>query len=293
MPAKVNPKALQRTNSQKRGLTKSPTESQTSPEAENKQKAVKMAVADKGDIQDLKKLIAANTCKMDEEFAKLNNSVLLLGNEIATLKKDINHIEARVSVIEKSMETDKDDKTKMAAEINAINQMKLETQLSILNIPHKLEAKQALECMSKWSKLELNDKSIRRAAIVNPPEQSTAILQLDFYELSTKHKLMRHIKVNQRDANKKYIPILTEQVFDIASSSPARGIELNFREPFTEQNRNIFNLARKHKDIFINVWLSRGYIMVKQENGKPIKLNSIDQLKAIINSVKNPEAMQT
>jgi hypothetical protein len=292
MPAKVNPKALQRTNSQKRGLVKSPTENQLSPETGSKQKAIKMAPADKNDIEDLKKLISANTIKMYEEFAKLNNNVLFLTNEISNLKNDMQQIDARVKEIEKSNEIVKNDMTNVAAEVNAINQMKLESQLSILNVPLKIEANQALESISNWSNIELNDKNIRRAAIITPAEKTTAILQLDFYDLSTKHKLMRHIKVNQRDANKKYIPILAEQIFNIAASDPARGIELNFREPFTEQNRNIFNLARKHKDIFANVWLSRGYIMCKQENGKPIKIYSIEHLNLIIKSLKDPDAMQ-
>lgn len=291
--SKVVP-AFQRTNSQKRSLIKSPTESQLSPEQGNNLKARKMAeYADKNDIQELKYLITNNAAKMNDEFEKLNNNVLSITKEISSIKNDMKLMEARVKSIEKTRESNNETISKVSAELNAINQVNLETQLSILNIPPNIEVTQALNSISNWSSIELNDKNIRRAVIVKPATKNTSILQLDFYDLSTKHMLMNYIRINQKDKDKKYVPILTEKIFNISASDPARGIELNFRDSFTELNRNIFNTARKHKDIFVNVWLSRGFIMVKQGNGNKTRINSIEHLNILINNLKDPNTMQS
>lgn len=93
---------------------------------------------------------------------------------------------------------------------------------------------------------------------------------------------MKHVKQLQKDDNKKYIPILTDHVFKLETTNAARGVELNFREAMTDYTREIFNAARKEKDICTNVWISRGYVMVRIKDQKPTKIVSINHLNNII-----------
>ncbi|KAL7016248.1 hypothetical protein ACKWTF_009975 [Chironomus riparius] len=293
MSDEENPATPIRSNSTKRKQNKSLTEPQLSPDLGNKPKVIKMAqYADKNDIQELKQLIATNTVTLNNSITTLNNNIIMLKNDITALKTNMQDITSRIEVIEGSKMSESQILIDTAAEINALNQMKLESQLSILNIPLEIDSKQALEWISKWSKIELNDNNIKRAGIVKPKGKNSAILQLDFYDLAVKHKLMREVKCAQKDKDKKYIPILCEQIFNISPSNVARGQELNFREPFTELNRNLFNTARKHRNIFSNVWVSRGFIMVKQEQGENIKVKSMQQLNLLINTLKNPTSME-
>jgi hypothetical protein len=92
---------------------------------------------------------------------------------------------------------------------------------------------------------------------------------------------MQHVKTLQKDKDKKYIPILTDHVFKLDQNDTARGIELHFRDAFTERSRTIFNAARKVK-IFSGVWISQGYVMVKFDDGKAIKITSINNLNTLI-----------
>lgn len=267
-----NTRAFTRTNSNKRSQDDSRTEAATQQEEGNKQKAARMAnYADKNDIAELKLLISS-----------VNNSIISLRNEVTAMKDDIQHAITRVDELEKADKVMKSDIASIKSDLNAINQLKLESQLSILNVPLDLDAQQALKCISHWSKIQLSEENFRRAAIVKPDGKNSAVFQLDFFDISVKRQLMKTIKINQKDANKKYVPITSEMIFEMSDNNPARGQELHFREPLTEFNRDIFNTARKHRSTFTNVWISRGYIMVKQNDGKVTKINSIDELNKLI-----------
>ena len=130
------PKSSTSTIVQKRAAERSPTEALTSPEQENKPKVIKMSgYADKKDIDMLKELINTNTDSLKDSLMCLSNNVLSLTNEISAMKKDIQEIDSRVQVLEKSQGCSDSGMENMAAELNAINQITLESQLSILNVP--------------------------------------------------------------------------------------------------------------------------------------------------------------
>lgn len=295
MSGSENLKTLTLSTSQKRGLDISFTESKSPPEKGNKQKAQKMH-ADKNDIEELKKLILANTKSLSSINASinaLNQNVLSLTQDMANVKSEILQMNTKIKELEVSKTRDDGEIQNVVSELNAIRQLDLDSKLTILNVPLDIDSKQALNCLGNWANIQLDDKNIRYCAIKKPIGKNSAILQLDFYELSTKHRLMKHVRANQRNNNEKYQPILAEMIFDISPSNAARGLELNFRETFTEINKNIFNTARKHKDIFANVWQSKGFIMVKKtKEGNPIKIKSIEHLNVLINSLKHPKSMQ-
>ena len=293
MSGNNNSKNSTNLTTKKRGLNSSLTLEQISPDKDSKSKAVKMAEpADKEDIKEVKNLIASNTKALNETIATLSNNILTLTAQITSINKNVEKIEARVVKLENAGNKDKLEMEDISAELNAIKQMKLDSQLSILNSPLSIDVKQALENISSWTSMQLNDSNVRRAVIVKPKEKSSAILQLDFYDLSVKDKLMKHVRNKQRDDNKKYVPIMAETIFNVESMDPGIGTELHFRESFTETNRDIYNAAKKHKDIFVGVWINRGYINVKQENGNPIKIKSLKQLNSLIESLKQSISME-
>lgn len=290
MSTNDNSRNYSRSNSQKRTLETSPNQS---IEEGNKQKSIKMADSiDKNDIQELKNLIVTNTTEIKQSIQDLTNKITTLSNEITNVKKDIIDMQSRVEVLENSKRMQGNGLENITSELNAINQMKLESQLSIMNVPLNIDPNKARECIGKWANMKLDDNNIRRCAVAKPIGKNSAILQLDFYDVSAKRKLMSHIKIQQRDKNQKYVPILSEMIFEMTPTDAARGQELHFREPFTEINRNIFNTARTHKDIFVNVWISRGFIIVKTKEGKTIKVKSITELNDLISSAKRPISME-
>ena len=267
----------------KRGLETSPNDSPVTPEQDRIVKAPRMTQnADKNDIQELKELITNTTNEFKIQCANINESLVYIRNDITSTKKDLDDIKSRVEMLENA-EQHKASEI-MEAELNALKQIQLESQLSIHNIPKNIDAKEALECLSIWSKCNLNESVIKRASIGKKDEKVGAVLYLDFYNTSDKHKLMNHVKSAQRDANNKYIPILTDQIFKLNATDIARGLELNFRGAMTDRNREIFNAARKEKKIFTSVQVNQGYVMVKINKDKPIKISSIHQLKSIIMS---------
>lgn len=267
----------------KRGLEISPSEHPISPELKQTIKTPKMAgYADKNDIQEIKNLIQANTAKSDEQYAHLNNNLTMLRNEVAATKNELFNIMTRVQVLENATSGGNKKSEEMVAEINAVKQVLIETQISIHNIPENIETKHAVECLSNWCNIELNENNIKHSSVVSLKQKKSAILFLDFYDLATKHRLMKHVKQLQKDDNKKYIPILTDHVFKLETTNAARGVELNFREAMTDYTREIFNAARKEKDICTNVWISRGYVMVRIKDQKPTKIVSINHLNNII-----------
>ncbi|KAL7043472.1 hypothetical protein ACKWTF_001528 [Chironomus riparius] len=266
----------------KRRIEKSPTEEPNTPEQEIVIKAQRMSVfADKNDIQELKDLIHANTLTLQQDFLQINNTLRLLREDMSATKKEIANIKSRVEVLETAGAQESTKTDEFTAELNAMKQIQMETQLSIHNIPQNIDTKHALECLSSWTKINLNDDNVKHSSIVNLKNKDASIMFLDFYDLATKHKVMKHVRFLQKDKDKKYIPILTEHIFKLETSDAARGIELHFRDAMTDQIRDIFNTARKEKKIFTNVWKSRGYVMVRINEGKPTKIISKNQLNSL------------
>ncbi|KAL7027182.1 hypothetical protein ACKWTF_005340 [Chironomus riparius] len=269
----------------KRSFNSSPSESQNSPK-QDKEKVIKMVqYADKNDVEELKELIRSSTRKMDEDFQQVNNTLLSLRNDIAATKNEIVSIKSRVEVLEKTKIDQNEVNEGLIAELNALKQIDLETKMSIHNLPQSMEVKHIIESLSAWSKIDLNESIIKRASCSNVKNSNTSILFLDFYDLASKHKVMKHVRMSQKDKDKKYIPILTDHIFKLDHADTARGTELNFRDAMTEQTREIFNAARKDKTLITNVWLNQGYVMVRvKDKEKPIKIISLNHLNSIISN---------
>jgi hypothetical protein len=267
----------------KRGLHSSPTDSSITPEHQRVQKVQKMSeYADKNDIQELKKLILTNTNMLEERFKQINNSLTIFRDEMIETKKAITTINARLDLLENAEKNDD-----MISQLNALKQVQIETQVSIHNIPENIDTKHALECFSSWSNTLLNEENVKYSSLVKVKDNPHAILFLEFYNVMVKHKFMKHVRLMQKDKDKKYIPILTDHIFKLEALDPGKGIQLHFRDAITDYNREIFNAARKEKKIFSNVWISRGYVMVRISNTKPVKVTSMSSLNSLISSHKN------
>ena len=99
---------------------------------------------------------------------------------------------------------------------------------------------------------------------------------------------MQIVKSCQKDINKRHVPLLCENVFELQTNNKSRGVELQFRNSMTNVNRDIFNEARKFKSIFCAVWINQGNILVREKEGtKPVRLQSMEELKATIEDIKS------
>ena len=242
-------------------------------------------------IMEFKNLYKTTIKEMRDDFSQLRNDLVTLTSDLTAARKDINELKTRVEKIEKEGPKESNTLLATSAQVNALEQRNIDTQLSILNVPSKLEINNILSSLSAWSKMQLDENAFKRAVLVsskNKSKENTSTLQLDFGSIINKSRFMKHVKSLQKDEQKKYIPILTESIFDIQPTDPARGKELQFRDQFTEVNKQIFNQAKKHKTVFKAVWKNSGYINVKCEPElKPIRILSIDHLNKLIESKQN------
>jgi hypothetical protein len=225
---------------------------------------------------------------MREEYKKANENITLLTTELTAARKDINALTSRVDKIEKEKHEELKMATQTAAKLNALEQRAIDTQLSISNVPACLDTDKALAELSNWSNIKLDETAINRAAITTSKNKTSSNLQIDFANINTKARFMRFVKTKQKNENKKYIPILAEHIFGISDTNTARGLELSFRDQFTEVNKKIFNKARDNKNIFTAVWKSQGYIYCKSlPEDKPIRILSLEHLQLLIKSKQN------
>jgi hypothetical protein len=282
-----------RSNSQKRLLDLSPSEQHTQPRNDNKKNKVSMAT--KADISEITKSISefrkhydTTTKEMRDEYKKVNDNITLLTTELIAARRDINELMTRVEKIEKDKESESKLASTESAKVNALEQRAIDTQLCISNVPPCVDTDKALAALSNWSNIKLDEMTINRAAIISSKNKRSSNLHIDFANINIKSRFMRYVKAKQKNELKKYMPILAEHIFVIPEDDTTRGLELNFRDQFTEVNKKIFNAAREKKDLFIAVWKSQGYIYCKSlPEDKPIRILSLDHLQELIKGKQN------
>lgn len=283
-----------RANSQKRLLDLSLTEEQSLPKNDNKKKK-NSNMASKADINEItnsihefRKHYDTTTSEMRDEYKKMNDNIALITTELLAARKDINELMTRVDKIENERQVEIKVASLTSAKLNALEQRVLDTQLHISSVPPCVDTDKALAALSAWSNIKLDEIAINRATITTSKSKSATNMQIEFANINTKTRFMRHVKAKQKNAQKKYVPILAEHIFDIPEADTARGLELNFRDQFTEVNKMIFNKARENKHIFTAIWKSQGLINVKcPPENKPIRILSLEHLETLIKDKQN------
>ena len=256
----------------------------------------------KKSLQAINKVLESNTSEAkitNQSIKKLQNDVSNIDENLSEIRREIDQNNEKLEVMGKNLDrTDKqvENHDQIINEqanlikcqqsiINSLQQKSISTQISIHNIPGNLDKNQVNTALSNWSKLDISDGTIKKSNLVKQKSLRTANYYIDFYSDSTKDQFMRFIKSKQRDASRKYVPILSEHIFDIPEDNPCRGMEINIRIVMSDINKKIFNRAREVKSIFKFVWLDvDGYVMIKEDqDDKAIKITSIEHLEKEIN----------
>lgn len=225
--------------------------------------------------------------KLEELTQKIANNISMLTAEVKQVKDEITEIRAEVLTLEESNIEIHNKISDHDFQLNIIKQRLLENQLAMVNIAPTLNEESFLDDMDKWSGNILKQSLLSHNFSSNNKFKSKSAF-LNFNTLSDKKKFMNFLKTKQKDANKKFIPILNENIFTLKDSDINRANVIEFRTPMTKMNRDIFNKARdakKKNAVIEGVWISNGSVRIRIKNMKPIQINSVQQLDELFNSM--------
>ncbi|KAL7022275.1 hypothetical protein ACKWTF_012194 [Chironomus riparius] len=234
--------------------------------------------------------LKTSLANLQSEVTKIDETLISIRNDLALTKQDVVEIKQRLDNTDEIQVKQAVINEEVTASINKLLQLSKASELSIHNLPTEFEKSYIISNFATWSGLKLNDDSFKHSSLVTSKKGTSTTLYLDFCNESLKLQLMKIVKSCQRDINKKYIPLLCENIFELPMNCKSRGVELQFRNSMTNVNREIFNEARKFKLLFCAVWLNQGNILVKEKEGsKPIRILSMNDLKTKIAGIKTKD----
>jgi tetrahydromethanopterin S-methyltransferase subunit G len=233
------------------------------------------------DLQTINNTIAEMNKNMISEFQKLNSRFDDLESRLSNANQEIEQIKEKQTVQDSQIAS-------LHSQLNKQIQLGLENQLSIHNLPSKLDAKMLIESLNKWSHNLFNETMIKKINLPLNKSKTSKSAYIHFWDDKDKIKLLKFIKAQQKDNNKKYKPILNEDIFQLGEADTNRGVSLSFRSPMSEINREIFNYLRKESRLKYKeaaVWISQGLVMIKiRRDDKPIAIHSIQQARQLLNN---------
>ena len=262
-----------------------PTEEETSP----KKPCHNMSISDKdlkNFMDEMRGQMTAMSQRMDEWNRNFDCKIDTLIADVNLVKKDLEDVRGEVINLEvDNLEIHKKIQSH-DSQINAINQILLEKQITMVNIASTIKEDNFLEDMNKWCNNILKDTLMSHNFSSNEKYKSKSA-HSHFNTLNNKKKFLSFLKTKQKDANNKFIPVLNENIFTLKDSDVNRAKAIEFRTPMTYINRVIFNKARdaKKKNAAIEgVWISNGTIKIRMKNKKPVQINEIEQLKDLFST---------
>ncbi|CAG9799289.1 unnamed protein product [Chironomus riparius] len=263
----------------------SPTEEQTSP----KKKCSSMSNVEKDlklFMEEMRGQMTSMSQKMDEWNRHFDSKVDTMIADVNQVKKDLEDVRGEIINLEvDNVEIQKKIKNH-DSQLNAINQMMLEKEITMVNIASTIKEEKFLEDMNKWSNNIIKETLMSHNFSSNAKYKSKSA-HLHFNTMNDKKKFLNFLKTKQRDVNKKYIPILNENIFTLQDSDVNRANAIEFRTPMTSINRELFNKARnaKKKNPSIEgVWISNGTMRIRIKDKKPVQINDIEQLTDLFSS---------
>lgn len=233
-------------------------------------------------------LINTAITNIQTEMSNMNLRISTTEESLISARNGVSKVSKRVDDLEIDKNTLAVSQQNQLSAINSMEQIKMVRNMTIHNIPQELELDKALLDIGRWSGFQLSRENLKSARLTN--QYRKKYLHLEFWQEKDKFEFNRNIKSKQKNPDGSYIPVLCENVFELDVQSTSRGVELLFRQPMTEINREIFNEARKHREVLKFVWIGgNGHVMVKQdEKARPTVIHSLEHLATVIELIKNP-----
>lgn len=239
-------------------------------------------------MEEMRRDIANMTQKIDDLNVKFDSSIEKLISDVNQVKKDLIDVRAEVMQVE---EDNAETRIKLRThenELNALNQRMIDNNITMVNIAPTIDENLFLSDMNKWSE-NVFKESIMEYNITSSHKYKTKSAHIHFKSMDSKKKFLKFLKTKQQDVNKKYIPVLNENIFTLSDSDVNRANVIDFRTPMTPTNREIFNLARKarkNSNLIDGVWISNGTVKIQIKNGKPIQIKDVEHLKETLSAYK-------
>lgn len=222
--------------------------------------------------------------KMDKMVESLNGKIDGIKDEIDKLRRDINENKSQMD--EMKIKHIEHDTQLISHEIrlNIIDQLALENQVMITNLPMAINKDKFLDDFNKWSNNMMHPSKLSKLNM-NTYQNTSKTAFVHFHDVGDKTKLLQFIQNKQRIDPNKFNPITNEMVFTLAEGDISKPKIIDFRTPMTDVNKQIHaqavKMKREHKSIQ-NIRLVNGSIQVRlKDNPKPMIIHSIEQLNNI------------
>jgi hypothetical protein len=205
------------------------------------------------DMMQLLNTINNNTTITQADIKVLTGKVNDLGVSVAAINRDISQIKSdlelsKQQITESKKQLEQHDKVleSIVAASNKQEQLALDDQVSITNLPLEINEKSLLQCLSSWSKQALDEKMVRRVSLIVARDRKSKMAFMTFWNDQAKFHFMDSVKQKLKDANGKHIPILTDHVFGefLRIDHEHRATPIYFRTPMSKHNQALFNFIR-------------------------------------------------
>lgn len=274
------------TNTRSNSLTRQnesrtrPREQETSPDMDQKQsKKVKT------DMQMVTELLMSIKTELSEEIKKmeknLNAKIDGITSEINKLRSDIKDNKQQMEEI-KAKNTEHDIQLNShEIRLNTIDQMAMENQLMVTNLPLSINKEKFLEDINKWSNNMLSAPKLSKT-IINTYKNSSKTAFIHFHNVGDKTIFMQYVNSKQHVHSNTFSPITNEMIFSLSEDDISRAKVVDFRTPLTDINKQIQAAAlkmKKEKKCIQSIKLVNGSIQIRLKgNSKPMFIHSTEQL---------------
>lgn len=218
-----------------------------------------------------------------ENMNGMNIKIDALRNDFHDLSTNMRNMGENIKEIEEEQAQQRNTLCDHEARLNMIEQLNLENQIMITNLPLAINRESFINDFNKWSNNRLDPSKINKV-IINTYKNSSKTAFVHFRNSNDKLELMDFIKGKQIDKNRKFSPITNAHIFNLKSTDLSLPNIISFRTPMTDINKKIFNLAMKtkrEKKTIDAISLRNGSINIKWRGQlKFTSIHSIEQLES-------------
>lgn len=217
--------------------------------------------------------------KLELHMQKIEMDVQQLRNDFEQTKEDINRLNTTQNMANEKI-------LDLEVRQNILEQQALENQLIMMNLPPSISNEKLIESINNWTGNITKKESINKVNIISKNNKSSAFIH--FSTTTDKQFFMNFVKTKKK-IGENYVPILNEQIFELADDDTTRANAVEFSPIMTEKNNRITKAIRDAKKKNSNIersWLSNGSVFLKLKNQqKAIRIDTIQKLDNINSSI--------
>ena len=247
---------------------------------------IKQSKRTKSKAKDMDEILSSINKKL-ELLPVLEQKIDAISADFHELKQEVNAMKQRITAIEEIQRKNCEKIDKHRIEMNITKQLSLENQLMVTDIPKSITKEKFIADVDIWTKGLLSELGYKKLILSQNAKSAIAFIHL--WSIKDKHRFMDFVRTREKSKDGRYTAITNSMVFQLNEDDTSNPKIVNFRTPMTEQNREIFNQARKMKKQNENIercWMSNGSILIKMKGQvKHTKLDDIQQLEDIKNSL--------